>query len=137
MNATASEPLPALDSSVAVYRTARKPWRCTCADRVGSYRVYWEREEDWGTSHGYRSGPWGRTPAGAAQMAKEMRDSGAYTLVEVRERLNRNYPSKAAGCRGDIHPGDRYIEYLGDAGAYQSGERYCLPCGISTWSIPR
>jgi hypothetical protein len=52
--------------------------------------------------------------------------------VEVHERLNRNYPSKAPDCRGDIRRADRYVEYLGDAGAYESGERYCLPCGITT-----
>lgn len=32
----------------------------------------------------------------------------------------------AGGCA--IAPRDRYLEYLGEAHAYSSGSRYCLPC---------
>lgn len=36
-------------------------------------------------------------------------------------------------CAERINPGDRYVEYLGEAAAYGSGTRYCLPCGVATW----
>jgi hypothetical protein len=71
---------------------------------------------------------------GAGQVAAQMRASDSYRLVEVRPRLNRNYPSRSPGCRGDIQPGQRYVEYLGDAAAYESGHRYCLPCGTAVWA---
>ena len=36
-------------------------------------------------------------------------------------------------CNQTIRPGERYIEYLGEAAPYASGTRYCLPCGELTW----
>jgi len=46
---------------------------------------------------------------------------------------SRNYPSRALMCQGRIKPGDEYVEYLGDAGPFGSGTRYCIPCGFATW----
>lgn len=39
-------------------------------------------------------------------------------------------------CLQTIQPGDQYVEYFGEAAAYQSGLRYCLPCGVDTWAMP-
>jgi hypothetical protein len=38
-------------------------------------------------------------------------------------------------CQQTIKPGDEYVEYIGEASAYQSGKRYCLPCGVESWSV--
>ena len=82
-----------------------------------------------------RGGPWGRTTReGAEEAAAQMRASGSYHVVEVRPRLDRNYPSRSPGCRGDIHPRQRYVEYLGGAAAYESGSRYRVPCGAAVWA---
>jgi hypothetical protein len=74
-SATVAEPL-----EMAVYRKARKPWRCTCADPASN-----------------------------------------------------NYGGGVVMCQRSIRPGDTYVEHLGDSGSYQSGVRYCLPCGVATW----
>lgn len=37
-------------------------------------------------------------------------------------------------CRGAIEPGERHVEYRAEAGPFESGARYCLPCGVATWS---
>ena len=37
-------------------------------------------------------------------------------------------------CAELIEPGDKYVEYFGEAAAYHSGTRYCLACGIATWA---
>lgn len=43
--------------------------------------------------------------------------------------------SHADFCVGEIKPGDRYIEYMGEVAGYgESGTRYCLPCGVAEWS---
>lgn len=65
----------------ALYRTARKEWRCEC-------------------------------PGGSAKCPH-------------------------ADCRGTIAPGDRYVEYLGESAGYQSGYRYCLPCGVDIWAAAK
>lgn len=36
-------------------------------------------------------------------------------------------------CAQEIRPGDRYVEYVGEAAPYQSGTRYCQPCGVAEW----
>jgi hypothetical protein len=46
-------------------------------------------------------------------------------------------PEPHCDCRGHIEPGDRYVEYFGETPAYQSGLRYCLPCGVDTWNAAR
>lgn len=53
----------------------------------------------------------------------------------MRPRPNPNADSRSPECTGDIAPGDAYVEYLGEAGAYQSGTRYCAACGVKTWGI--
>lgn len=37
-------------------------------------------------------------------------------------------------CAQRIAPGDRHVEYLAEAEPYQSGTRYCLPCGRAFWA---
>ena len=37
------------------------------------------------------------------------------------------YRKQAVGCT-DIRIGDRYLEYVSEAGAYQSGTRHCMAC---------
>jgi hypothetical protein len=71
-------PAVQLDSSVALYRKARKTWLCQCP----------------GNGH-------------------------------------QNCPHIM--CQQTIQPGTDYVEYLGEAAAYQSGQRYCLACGVATW----
>jgi len=43
------------------------------------------------------------------------------------------YPDRP-GCTGAIAPGERYMEYLGEAPVYGSGERFCWPCGQRVWA---
>lgn len=38
------------------------------------------------------------------------------------------YSPECLKTSGDINPGDRYVEYLGETPAYQSGSRHCLHC---------
>jgi hypothetical protein len=38
-----------------------------------------------------------------------------------------------ADCTGTIRPGERYVEYVGEAPAYSSGHAYCLPCHRHFW----
>jgi hypothetical protein len=37
------------------------------------------------------------------------------------------------GCSKCIGKGRNYLEYLGEAAAYESGKRYCRRCGVHTW----
>jgi hypothetical protein len=39
-------------------------------------------------------------------------------------------PKHAEGCPRVIEPGDEYVEYFGEAPAYQSGSRHTLACGM-------
>ena len=41
----------------------------------------------------------------------------------------------ASLCGVTINPGDRYLEYLGEAPAYQSGSRYCAICAVDVWGM--
>ena len=50
----------------------------------------------------------------------------------TRDTSNRTWCGNPA-CLGVIVPGDRYVEYLGETPAYQSGVRYCRPCGVAAW----
>jgi hypothetical protein len=49
-------------------------------------------------------------------------------------RTGKGEPCIHSECRGEINPSDRYIEYLGESAAYESGIRYCLPCGLAVWA---
>lgn len=118
----------------AVLRIARKTWRCTCTDRILGYRVH-------ATYHGLYALAWTRTGryasrAKAEDQAAAMRRRRTYTTLTIEEVANRNHAQRVTDCARDINPGDRYIGYLGEAHVYQSGERYCLPCGLATWKRP-
>ena len=39
----------------------------------------------------------------------------------------------AEGCTPVIDKGDIYLEYLGEAAAYESGTRYCAACALKHW----
>lgn len=114
-----------------IVRTARKIHRCVCADRL----------LPWGYSvRGEYDGGWSelscRTLLDAERAADRMRNSPAkrsgehYALVIIIERENPDY---RPDCLGDINPGDRYYEYLGDSMAFQSGHRYCSRCAVAVW----
>lgn len=45
-------------------------------------------------------------------------------------------PARAEDCPGTIAPGDRYVEYLGEAAAYQSGSRHCRACAETFGLVP-
>jgi hypothetical protein len=38
-------------------------------------------------------------------------------------------------CGALIEPGDRHLEYLGEAHAYESGSRYCAGCANTVWGV--
>lgn len=43
-------------------------------------------------------------------------------------------PNYRPDCPGDyIEPGDMYVEYLGESGAYSSGSRYHVACALAAW----
>ncbi|MEQ7008382.1 hypothetical protein ABN028_19595 [Actinopolymorpha sp. B17G11] len=131
-----------------VYRTARNRYRCVTADEIRYWRIRTKNSvnqadgiDDWtGYSDSYG------TEADAAEAARvkvgtvSHRDAdtdeaiGWYTTAEPEAVPNPNHRANVMQCTGDILPGDRYIEYLGEAAAYQSGTRYCLPCGIAAWA---
>lgn len=48
-------------------------------------------------------------------------------------RHMKEHPQTFSVCLGQIAPGDTYIESLEYAGAYESGDRLCVPCALRTW----
>ncbi len=38
-------------------------------------------------------------------------------------------------CDTPINPGDRYLEYLGESAAFQSGYPYCREHALSQWKV--
>jgi hypothetical protein len=44
-------------------------------------------------------------------------------------------PTRSARCGATIAVGDRYLESTDSAPAFQSGDRYCLPCARHNGSI--
>lgn len=118
-----------------VMRTARKPWRCTCADDILGFRVRGTYDGGWTESTDRNA----RTEAEAVANSRIKVGNHAtvagtpYHTVEARPIVNPQASSRSADCRGDIAPGDQYIEYLGESMAWESGARYCLPCGLATW----
>jgi len=45
-------------------------------------------------------------------------------------------PNHRPNCLGEIPAGTAYLEYLGEAAAWQFGSRYCQRCGIAVWGRP-
>jgi hypothetical protein len=39
------------------------------------------------------------------------------------------------GCGAAIEPGERHLEYRGEAHAYESGSRYCAVCAENVWGL--
>lgn len=119
-------------------RTARKAYRCTCADDVVGFRVrgYSPDGASWSEStlRGITTCAEARALSRVKVGAIGWGDSVPYDRVEVTPIANHNARSRSADCRGDIAPGDQYVEYLGESAAWQSGTRYCLPCGLATWA---
>lgn len=128
------EELDSLPDGVA--RTASKPWRCVCADRLRRFDVVRHYtaagNPAWAKRHI-------RIVDGDEHVARSLAEAEAEGLrvdldndrVEIVEIPNPNYRSE---CSGIIIPGDLYFEYLAEVGAYQSGSRYCAPCAIAVWS---
>ena len=121
-----------------IMRTARKHYRCTCAADVLGYKVRgWSPDgKSWteGTIRDAKSCAEARELSSIKVGAIGWGDSVPYERVEVTPRPNPNAASRSNECRGDIEPGDQYVEYLGESSAYQSGVRYCLPCGLNAWA---
>lgn len=46
-----------------------------------------------------------------------------------------HHPNHASACPRVIHPGEDYLEYLGDAPAYQSGTRHSLACAVAFYGV--
>lgn len=111
-----------------IARTARKPYRCTCADE---YLELWAITTDHGGGHTGTHFADSLSEMYRIADAQRARYPGAKVNVELRR--NRNYPDRAPDCLGDIPVGTAYVEYLGEAGAYQSGSRYCQRCGVKVW----
>jgi hypothetical protein len=43
-------------------------------------------------------------------------------------------PNYRPDCPGSyIEPGEMYVEYLGESGAYSSGSRYHVACALNAW----
>jgi len=118
-------------------RTARKPWRCRCADPIRSWKAIGYYTSKYG-GESWTSSTFS-TEAEAQEKAATMvgkvagwdvtQDpavpSAHYERAEVIADPN---PNHRDGCLGDIAVGDRYFEYLGESFAYESGYRYCASC---------
>lgn len=127
----------AMLNEAAVLRIARKRWRCVCADELIGYRVRGTYGRSWSESYA--------TTLAEAEAKREKMASGPaaihvdtgepsafYDSVEIIPRPN---PNHREGCIETIEPGDRYVEYLGESAAWESGSRYCLPCGEAAWGV--
>lgn len=155
MNAAAvlsyADALPLLDTlddgrGCLIPRTARKAWRCTCADRLFGFTIVCPWGDADGNPRGESSFSLGRHVDRAAAEAIAADKVGAVAAWDctvspsvpsgwvlsatVVERLNPNYRE---GCRGSIEPGDRCIEYVGESVPWESGPRYCAPCAVAAW----
>lgn len=118
-----------LDSSCTA-RTARKAYTCVCADRLRGYELIITAEPGLPWLSRTRGTAWiGESDLNA--LVKREKAKPGVASVEVRERANPNF---RPDCIRFINPGDRYVEYLGDSWAWESGSRYCAPCGTAVWS---
>jgi hypothetical protein len=117
-----------VSSMHAIPRTARKPWRCVCADELLDV---WEVTADHGGGHTTTYGATGLTLDKTRDtMAERYPDAE----ISATQRRNRNYPDRAPDCLGDIPPGTAYVEYLGESAAYEHGYPYCQRCGVKVWA---
>lgn len=113
-------------------RRARKAHRCVCADQYQRWEVTRTCE------HGYSTSRYSNLPDAEARYAaleanpRQHCHGGRapHSTLTITPVPNPDY---RPDCLGDIAPGDIYFEYLGEAMAYQSGERYCAPCAVEVW----
>lgn len=134
-------PTPLSSHAGAVYRTARRRWRCTCADDVIGYYArghYSWRQNNGLTGRGETSTPVADRDTAervaAAMLGGIATTAGTrYERTEVVARPNPNAASRSPLCVGWIERGDVYVENLGESAPYQAGTRYCLPCGVAAW----
>lgn len=123
-----------VETDTGLVRTARRRWRCICADPIRLYEVR-------GSFDGGRSSAtaYYRTRADAEagvqlmrQRPPDLRTMKPYLTVEIIEHPNPDY---SPDCLGDIPVGARYFEYFGETSAYQSGSRYCARCADRAWGL--
>lgn len=128
----------------AVYRTARKTWRCVAADPLRGWDVTAHHERGWtGRLHRFdptrpleeqeaEAAAWGEAKIGQRATASGL----LYERFTIEPRLNPEHRGGelAHACAGWIEPGDRYVEWRGDAAMWESGSRYCLACGTTVWA---
>lgn len=119
-----------LADELGFIRTARKPWRCTCANPIRC----WQVEAKCGTGTSWRTcNTEADAQAAAAEAATRPCHGGRFCegrTFEIKAIPNPNYRED---CDGDIPVGTLHYEYMGDALAYQSGSRYCLRCATEVW----
>lgn len=113
-----------------IQRTARKHYRCVCADEVLRWRVigYYDGGKSYSsrafaTEDEARNDPRYQVGAPASRLS-------VYERIEVGPVVNPDYRTD---CLIEINPGDRYVEYVGEAMFYESGSRYCQRCGEAVW----
>ena len=115
-------------------RTARRSWRCTCADSIRWFEVRGTYDRGTSTASTFRRTR--REAEAVEQLMRErppdLRTMKPYQRVEIIEHANPDY---SPDCLRDIAVGARYFEYLGETAAYQSGSRYCAGCAERAWGI--
>lgn len=112
---------------------ARRDYRL-CGSCGG--RCWWSEDawvcgrcgSEWAADHGAEFRDPGCLPAEAVYRVAA-RDWRCVCATVARERKYQE-----PNCADPIRAGDPYIEYMGEAPPYGAGHRYCLPCGLATWS---
>jgi hypothetical protein len=57
-----------------------------------------------------------------------------WVCICARRPDRRPNPNYREDCAADyIEPGELYVEYLGESGAYSSGSRYHAACALAAW----
>lgn len=119
-----------------ILRRARKAHRCIGADE---FRSFWAVRRcdhgDWQGESKSRSA----TRAQAEAYLEKIKDrpchgerGGLVTGTEIEPDPN---PEYNPDCLVDIHPGDTYVEYVGEKTAFwESGSRYCASCAAE-WVV--
>ena len=121
-----------VDQDGCIVRTARKQHRCACAKRVLRY------EATLHCQHGHATTVWRSIAAARAWLADPSGgpchglERPTNPRTELREVVN---PEFRADCARYIAPGERYVEYVGEAAPYQSGTRYCARCAEAVWGV--
>lgn len=108
-------------------RTARRGWRCACADPVLRYaiRATFGRGRRTASAH-YRT--YADAKRGEELMRErppDLRSGVPYESVEIVPHCNPDY---ATVCLGNIAVASRHFEYLGETAAHQAGSRYRARC---------